>query len=364
VSAFVTAAFRTAVMPRGGAFARLAIEGLAAPLVAPCLAAGGIAPHEVDEVILANALGAGGNPARLVALAAGLPDRVAGLSIDRQCAGGLDAILLAKAMVESGMAEAVLAGGAESFSRRPLRLRTDPAGGPPTPYDRPPFTPWPDRDPDMAKAAARLADRLGISRARMDEWAVASHARARAATQKMQAEIVPLLGQSVDGFTRDLTPKLAARAPIVDGTITAATAAVEADAAALCLVVSERLAARAPRALRFVAGVTLGAAPEDPGLAPVPAIAATLARAGLRPQDLNAAEIMEAYAVQAIACVEGASLDPARVNRGGGALARGHPIGASGAILAVRLFHDLVAGDGLAAIAAAGGIGSALLLRA
>jgi acetyl-CoA C-acetyltransferase len=128
--------------------------------------------------------------------------------------------------------------------------------------------------------------------------------------------------------------------------------------------VSERLAARAPRALCLVAGVTLGAAPEDPGLAPIPAIAATLARAGLRPQDLNAAEIMEAYAVQAIACVEGASLDPARVNRGGGALARGHPIGASGAILAVRLFHDLVAGDGLAAMAAAGGIGSALLLRA
>lgn len=364
MSAFITAAVRTAVIRRGGAFARLAPHELAAPLVAACLRAGGLGADEVDEMILANALGAGGNPARLAALAAGLPERVAGLTVDRQCAGGLDALMLARALVESGAAEAVLAGGAESFSRRPLRLRTDPDGGAPVPYDRPPFTPWPARDPDMAEAAARLSGRLGISRARMDAWAMASHARARAAAVRLRAEIVPLLGQTADAFTRDLTPRLAARAPVLTGPITAANAAVEADAAALCLVVSERLAARAPRALRLVAGVTLGAAPEDPGLAPVPAIAEALRRADLAPGHIAAAEIMEAYAVQAIACVEGAGLDAARVNQGGGALARGHPIGASGAILAVRLFHDLERGHGLAAIAAAGGLGSALVLAA
>ena len=104
------------------------------------------------------------------------------------------------------------------------------------------------------------------------------------------------------------------------GPITAANAAVEADGAALCLIVSDRLAARAPRALRLVSGVTLGAAPDEPGLAPVPAIAASLATAGLQPGNLALAEIMEAYAVQAIACVEGAGLDPAIVNCGGGAL--------------------------------------------
>jgi acetyl-CoA C-acetyltransferase len=364
MSAFVTAAFRTPVMPRNGAFAALSVQELAAPLVAACLAEGGIKPGEVGELILSNALGAGGNPARLVALAAGLPQRVAGLTIDRQCAGGLDALLMARAMVEAGLAEAVLAGGAESYSRRPLRLRTDPAGGAPVGYDQPPFTPWPDRDPPMAQAAAALAGRLGITRARQDGWAVESHARARAAALRMGAEVVPLAGHGADGFTRALTAGVAARAPVVEGTINAANAAVAADGAALCLVVSDRLARRAGRALRIGAGVTLGGVPDEPGLAPVAAIAEALARQRLAARDLTLSEIMEAYAVQAIACVEGAGLDPACVNIGGGALARGHPIGASGAILAVRLFHELQAGTGLAAIAAAGGIGTALLLQA
>jgi acetyl-CoA C-acetyltransferase len=112
--AVIFAARRTAVCPRGGAFARLRIEDLAAPVMQAVLADAGIAAARVDEVILANALGAGGNPARRAALLAGLPERVAGLTIDRQCAGGLDAILLAQAMVDSGAAEVVLAGGAES----------------------------------------------------------------------------------------------------------------------------------------------------------------------------------------------------------------------------------------------------------
>jgi acetyl-CoA C-acetyltransferase len=128
--------------------------------------------------------------------------------------------------------------------------------------------------------------------------------------------------------------------------------------------VSDRLARRSKRALRILGGATLGGRPEEPGLAPVAAIVHVLGRAGIRAADLSLAEVMEAYAVQAIACVEGAGLDPDLVNGGGGALARGHPIGASGAILAVRLFHDLHSGTGLAAIAAAGGLGTALLLGA
>jgi acetyl-CoA C-acetyltransferase len=267
-------------------------------------------------------------------------------------------------MIEAGQAEAVLAGGVESYSRRPIRLRTDPGGGPAVPYDQPPFTPWPDRDPDMAEAAAGLALSLGIGRDRQDAWAMRSHAAARAAAGRMQGEIVPLLGISADGFTRHLTAAVAARAPVISGTISAANAAVAADGAALCLVVSDRLARRSKRALRILGGVTLGGRPEEPGLAPVAAIVRVLGQAGIRAAELSLAEVMEAYAVQAIACVEGAGLDPARVNGGGGALARGHPVGASGAILAVRLFHDLRSGTGLAAIAAAGGIGTALLLQA
>ncbi len=363
MTAWITAAFRSPVAPRGGALARLHAHDLAAPLVGPCLAAGGIETDLVDELILSNVLGEGGNPARLAALAAGLPERVAGLTIDRQCAGGLDAILLAAALVESGQAAAVLAGGSESYSRRPLRLRTDPSGGGPVAYDQARFTPWPDRDPDMAEAAATLAERLGITRAEQEAWAVASHAKALAARERLWAEIVPLAGQTDDAFTRRLTAATAARAQSIAGSITAATAAVAADGAALCLVVSDRLMRRAPRALRILGGITLGARPEEPGLAPIPAIAACLAKCGVTPQQIAQAEIMEAYAVQAMACISGAGLDPGRVNPNGGALARGHPVGASGAILATRLFHDLGGGIGLAAIAAAGGIGSALLLQ-
>ena len=145
--------------------------------------------------------------------------------------------------------------------------------------------------------------------------------------------------------------------------VTAANAAVAADAAAFVVMVAADHPAAHPRALRLCSARTLGAAPDQPGLAPVPAIGAVLQAAGLRPGDLTIAEVMEAYAVQAIACVEGAGLDPACVNPGGGALARGHPIGASGTILMVRLFADLGPGQtGLAAIASAGGIGAAMVV--
>lgn len=360
----IVAARRSPVAPRGGALARHQVHDLAAPVVAALLADAGLEAGAVDEMILANALGAGGNPARLAALAAGLPQRVAGLSIDRQCCGGLDAILLADALIRAGRHEVVVAGGTESYSRRPLRSRTDPEGGPPQPYDAPAFSPWPDRDPDMAEAADALAVRLGVSRAEQDLWAVESHARAL--SQASWPEIVPMAGLSRDAFARRLTPALAARAKAVAGGVTAANMAVAADGAALCLVVSDRVArGLAGRRWRILAGATLGDDPECPGLAPVPAIRAALALAGLRPADLAVAEIMEAFAVQAMGCVRLAGLEGVRVNPGGGALARGHPIGASGAIEAVRLCHELAPGQaGLAAIAAAGGLGTALVLRA
>lgn len=363
----ILAAKRTAVVPRGGAFARLPVEALGAPVLQALLAEAGIAAGAVDEVICANALAAGGNVARLVSLSAGLPERVAGLTIDRQCAGGLDAILLGHALIEAGLAEVVIAGGAESYSRRPERWRTDPEGGVSVRYEQARFTPWPARDPDMAVAAAALAERLGISRANQDAWAVASHARARVAA----GEIVPLLGRERDVFARGLSAAVAARAKVVSGSITAANAAVAADGAAFVLMVSERIAAgqiaagqiAAGRGMRVLGGVTLGGDPQEPGLVPVAAISAALARVGLRADQVAVAEVMEAYAVQAMACVAGAGLAVDRVNIGGGALARGHPIGASGAVLAVRLFHELQTGVGLAAIAAAGGLGTAVLLQ-
>ncbi|WP_420004470.1 thiolase family protein [Arenibacterium sp. LLYu02] len=362
----IVAARRTAVVPKGGKFAALEPHQLAAPVLKACLADAGLTPEDVGEVILSNALGAGGNPARIAALAAGLPEHVAGLSIDRQCAGGLDAILLGHALVASGQHEVVLAGGAESSSRRPLRSRTFADGRPPEAYDQARFTPWVERDPQMTQAAQDLGLILGISRAEQDAWAIRSHALALQHAQTRVAEIVPVEGVYEDAFTRDLTNRHCARAPQVCGDITAANMAVAADAAAFVLIVSDQMAARLGRGgMRLIEGATLGATPEQPGLGPLPAIRQVLTRQSLAPQDLHRAEIMEAFAVQALACLKGAGLEPDIINPNGGALAQGHPIGASGAILAVKLFHALKPGDGpaLAAIAAAGGIGSAALFQ-
>jgi len=176
-----------------------------------------------------------------------------------------------------------------------------------------------------------------------------------------------LEGLQTDPFARNLTPRTCARAPVVCGSITAANMAVAADGAAFCIVVSAQVARDLGRqGVSITSGATLGSDPTCPGLAPLPAIQRALDQAGLKPADLQAAEVMEAFAVQAIACVQGAGLPPDIVNSQGGALARGHPIGASGAINVVRLFHRLRAqgGDGLATIAAAGGIGSAVVLSA
>ncbi|RNF33041.1 thiolase family protein [Paracoccus methylarcula] len=362
----IVAARRSAVTPRGGAFRALELHQLAAPVIQAALADAGIAVAEVGELILGNALGAGGNPARVAALASGLPERVAGLTLDRQCCGGLDAILLGDAMIRSGMHEVVIAGGVESYSRRPLRLRSFADGREPQPYDQPPFTPWPERDPEMSAAAGALADRLGITREVQESWAMRSHGNALAAMPVMQqGEIVPLAGVTSDSFARNLTPPICARAKVLAGTVTTATTAVAADGVAVCVLVSDRLAERMGQdGPEIVGGATIGGDPELPGLAPIAAIRSVLADQRLDPSAIDRAEIMEAFAAQAIACQQGAGLDPAIVNRGGGALARGHPIGASGAINAVRLIRDMRPGEyGLAAIAAAGGLGTALLLR-
>ncbi len=371
-SAWVASAKRSPVAPTGGILAGFEVFEVAAPVMKTCLDEVDCPTDLVDEVILGNALYAGGNPARMAVLAAGLPDTVAGLTIDRQCAGGLDAVALAKFLVESGAADVVLAGGAESHSRRPERRARLPAGGDTIAYERPPFAPFPDRDPDLHEAADRLARELGISRDRQDLWSIDSHRKALIASDRLSREIVaPGSGdQARDTFTRVLTMETCRRAPILAGSITRANASVSADAAAFLLVVEERVLPRlrCRNTVRISRAATLGGAPELPGLAPVAAIETVLETSGWKDSDVIVGEVMEAYAAQAIACTDLTGLDPDRVNPGGGSLARGHPIGASGAILAVRLFHELGRassdGPGLAAIASAGGIGTAVLFSA
>ncbi|MDB5570593.1 MAG: acetyl-CoA acetyltransferase [Hyphomicrobiales bacterium] len=367
---FVVAAQRTPVAPRLGAFARLEAATLGAHVLQACLAKAGLEPSLVDEVIMGNALYGGGNPARVAALAAGLPEAVPALTIDSQCCAGLDAILLAASRIRAGEAHAILAGGLESYSRSPLRaVRPRSAQESPQAYERPPFSPWPDRDPEMAASAAALAAEFGVTRSAQEAFAVESHRRALAASPT--GEIAQLDGLGEDAFARRLSLRACGRLPVLAGDgvhgLTAATIAVEADAAACVLVVSEAMAERRgfTSAIRLTAGRRMGAAPERPALA-----AAAAARPLMERYDAGApqvSEIMEAFAVQAELTTRALGLDPASVNRGGGALSRGHPIGASGAILAVRLFHEMLreppGARGLAAIAAAGGLGSAALFE-
>ncbi|CAA0087388.1 putative acetyl-CoA acyltransferase [Starkeya nomas] len=368
--AFLLAARRTAVAPRGGAFREVEAHDLAAPVLHACLADAGLAPEAVDHVILGNALSGGGNVARLAALAAGLPDSVPALTLDTQCCSGLDAIMLAARLVESGAARAVLAGGVESWSRAPLRARRPKAPGEePVFYERPPFAPWPERDPDLVTAMAALARAQGIAREAQGAFAVASHAAALAARATLEPEIVPVAGLGRDAFTRALEARLCARAPVLAGegefAVDATGVAVEADAAAAVLVVAPEGLPEARRpGIAFLDAASAGAAPEEPAMALVPAARRLMEHHKRAPACV---ELMESFAAQALANIAALGLDPARVNRGGGALARGHPIGASGAILAVRLFHELgretPGALGLAAIAAAGGLGSALMLQ-
>lgn len=364
----VLAARRTAVVPRGGAFRDLEAHDLAAPCIRAALTDAGATAADVDDVIFGNALAAGGNPARLAAAAAGLPERIPALTIDSQCCGGLDAVALAASRIAAGEADLIVAGGLESWSRAPRRSRRPRAPGEDfVDYDRPPFWPEPARDPDMIAAAARLAAELGIDRAAQEAFAVASHAAARASAPP--PGLVTLADQNRDPFARRLTAALSARLPSLAGdaahALTAATVAVEADAAAVVIVASAEKARAlgAGRRLRILGGARLGGDPERPGLAPIAAARRLLARRGVAAADLAQVEIMEAFAVQAMAFVAALGLAPTVVNPLGGALARGHPIGASGAVLMVNLYHRLPPGrPGLAAIAAAGGLGSAVLV--
>lgn len=371
-SAWIIAARRTPVAPINGAFRDIEPHELGARVIRALIIDAEIPPQEIDAVIFGNALYGGGNPARMAALAAELPQNVGALSVDTQCCAGLDAIALAAAQIESGACDAIIAGGVESYSRAPMRYRRPKARDEaPMLYERPPFTPWPHNDPDMLDAAAELARMRKDSRSAQDDYAIASHACALSAPPTSR-EIVPIGGLSRDAFTRRLTPPLCARLPVLAGDelhgINAATIAVEADAAAAVLVVSEDVARRCKTAMpvRIKGSVSMGGDPAMPGLAPVAATQKLLARLDLKPADITAAEIMEAFAAQAMACRDLTGLRPDQVNRGGGALARGHPIGASGAILIVRLWHDMQKAQpsqhGLAMIAAAGGLGSAMVL--
>lgn len=363
----IIAALRTAVVPRGGAFSSYTPWQLATPVIHQLLNNAGIKSHEVDQLICGNAIGGGGNLARMIAQDAGL-NHLSGITVDSQCTSGIEAMVLAHALIDSGQAEIVIAGGSESFSQRPLRAWQGEGLCTPEFYLRPPFNPNPDADPELHIAAGNLALSQGYSRTQMDNYAVESHHRAYQARERIAQEIVAVAGMTQDCYARKLTQKLAARTPLLSHQLSVAATAIEADGAAFSIMVAPHIARRldCDFALNWLGNQSIGADSRQPALAPIYAIEKLLRRYPNIEEGQLWIEIMEAYAPQAIACIEAFCFDKSRINIGGGALARGHPIAASGNILVCRLWHELRqhGGEGLIAIAGAGGIASALLLGA
>lgn len=378
---YVVAARRTALGRIGGLHQSRRLEELAAPVVEAVLSDCGLASERVDQLILGNA-SAGGNPARLVALAAGLDDATSALTVDRQCGSGLDAILLAIRNIAAGDANVIVAGGAESLSTAPWRIAK-----PRNLYQLPHFIGLdptgssPDDEPQPFEASEHLARRLGITRAQQDAWAVRSHAKAQIARERrlLVGEIVPLRSNAeekkdqsaIDPSLSDLE-KLRPFAP-PDGTLTPGNTSALHDGAAMVVAVSESIwdELGRPSALRLVASASQGVSADDEASAPLAAMRKLYGRLnGFDRSDLRVVEMGEASAAQAIAFADGLGIDADIVNPAGGALVRGHPLGAAGAVLVVRLFTDLVRAPqeavrfGAVAQGTIGGLGLAALFEA
>ncbi len=367
----VVAALRTPIGTAGGALAGVSAADLAAPVLAALAAA--LPGEQLLDVVLGNCMGPGGNLARVAALTAGLPVDVPALTVDRQCGSGLAAVDVAAALLR-GSEGVLLAGGVESASTAPLRFWP---GEPPVRYERAPFAPATVGDPDMGAAADVLAEKAGVSRTRQDAYAARSHALAVATRDAggFDAELVAL-----PGLLRDQRPRAglgverlgrlrpAFRSAAEGGTVTAGNACGVNDGAAAVALVDARTHRRldAP-GLRVLSVATAGVDPHLPGLGVVPATEQALAAAGLTMDDLDVIEVNEAFAGQVLACCDALFLDPDRVCVEGGALALGHPWGASGAVLLVRLFSQLVRAEtgryGLAAVAVGGGQGVAMVVE-
>ncbi|MBW0105706.1 thiolase family protein [Pseudonocardia sp. KRD291] len=375
----VVAARRTPIGTAGGALRGATVDELAAPVLRALLADVGhpvdgsparVAGVPVADVLLGNVFGPGGNPARVAALRAGLGEQVPGMTVDRQCASGLAAILAAATAVRAGDGEAYLAGGVESASTAPHRHW--PGGDR---YTRAPFAPAELGDPDMGPAADVVAAKAGISRQRQDAFAARSHSRAvRAqADGTFDAELVPVAGLGADQRPRPgFTPERLARfrpAFTPDGTATAANSCGVNDGAAAVLVVSERVRrALGVPGLALAAAATRGCDPNLLGLGAVPAMTEVLhgvdtRSASAAPGPPDTVEFTEAFAGQALACLDAAGVDEHTASPDGGAIALGHPWGASGAVLVVRLFSHLVRArrgrTGLSALSSGGGLGVA-----
>jgi acetyl-CoA acetyltransferase family protein len=375
-------------------------DDLAALVVREAVERAGLDPESIDEVILGNANGAGEenrNVARMATLLAGLPLHIPGITVNRLCASGLSAIIQASHMIKAGAADIVIAGGVESMSRAPW-VQEKPTAAFAKPgqifdtsigwrFTNPHFQHGGlSRDGKMTYSMPETAEEVarmdGISREDADAFAVRSHQLALQAIDagRFKDEIVPVTVKARKSETvvdTDEGPRpgtsldvLAGLRPVAHGgsVVTAGNSSSLNDGASAIIVASESAVERlglTPRA-RIIDGASAGCEPEIMGIGPVPATRKVLKRSGLSVGDLAAVELNEAFATQSLACIRRLGLEPEIVNRDGGAIALGHPLGSSGSRIAITLLGRMEREDariGLATMCVGVGQGTAMLLE-
>ncbi|MGW4621210.1 thiolase family protein [Streptomyces sp. NPDC004592] len=386
------AARRTPIGRLRGALSSVRPDDLAATVIRGLMAdVPALDPARIDDVYWGAANQAGEdnrNVARMAALLAGLPESVPGATVNRLCASGLEAVTTAARTVAAGEADIVLAGGSESMSRAPFVLPRPDEALPHRMETVDTRLGWRLVNPamkdlhgllSMGETAEEVAERYGITRERQDDFALHSHRRAADARKNgyFDAELHPVTradGVTVtadEGVREDTSyEKLARLKPVFreGGTVTAGNASPMNDgAAALLLVSEEALNELGLQSLgRYVAGASAGVHPDVMGIGPVPATEKALARVGWTIGDIQEAEFNEAFAAQALACVDRLGIDPDLVNPTGGAIALGHPLGCSGARILTTLLHRMRrtgAGRGLATMCVGVGQGSTVLVE-
>jgi acetyl-CoA C-acetyltransferase len=388
-SAYIIAGCRTPIGKFQGGLSSLPATKLGAIAVAEAVRRSGLSPESVQEVILGNILsaGLGQAPARQAALGAGLPPSVAALTINKMCGSGLKAVMLADQVIRAGDAEVIVAGGMESMSRAPHLIMGAREGwkfGHQQVLDSMIHDGLWCAIEDMAMGAEAdyIAASRGVSRQDQDAFSVESHRRAAAAIDSKQfdAEIVPVVIANRKGdvtIHRDEGPRadtsLAGLAKLrpafgADGTVTAGNASQLSDGAAAVVVVSERVASQvnSPIKARIIACATSGVPAKEIFIAPVSAMQQALSKAGMTLADIDLVELNEAFAAQCLACMRPLDLSADKTNIHGGAVALGHPIGASGARVLVTLLHALAARGakrGLASLCLGGGNAVAMIVE-
>jgi acetyl-CoA C-acetyltransferase len=384
---FLLSAVRTPVGKFLGELADVPAPRLGAVALKEALARAGVAPDRVDEAIFGNVVqaGVGQAPARQAALFAGLPDTIPAYTVNKVCGSGLKAVMLAAQAIKAGDAEIVAAGGFESMSLAPHLLERSRTGlkyGDGKLVDALirdglwcAFENWP-----MGDAAEHIAAKCNVSRADQDRFSAQSHQRAAAAwaSGAFAAEVVPVTVGSGpkartvtkdEGVRADSTAEgLAKLRPAFkpDGTVTAGNASQLSDGAAAVVVASEKAARSGKPLARIVSYATSGVAPKDIFIAPVSAVRMALDKAKLGLKDIDLFELNEAFASQMLACNQGLEIDEAKVNVNGGAIALGHPIGASGARVLTTLVHALAARGlryGVASLCLGGGNAVAMVVE-